>query len=273
MGGDRAGPRGEPASASQAAGWPPAQAVWLGRRDYEPVHQLQLDLVEARRDQIIGDVILLLEHEPVITLGHSAQSAHVLLAAEALAARGVALVQTGRGGDVTYHGPGQLVAYPILDLRPDRCSLRRYVGSLAEAMILLARAQGVAAGVNDQLVGVWADADEPTRWDGVARAGHPVKIGAIGVRLSRWITMHGFALNLTTELSAFDMIVPCGIRAHGVGSLASLVGSASPVATVALSSAPLLSQALRNDVAPVHDLSDLGDLSVETVARPVRSAR
>lgn len=249
----------------RAAERPPAPAIWLGRRPYEPVHQLQLELVAARRAQAIGDVILLCEHEPVITLGRSAETSHVLLAAEALAARGVSLVETGRGGDVTYHGPGQLVGYPILDLHPDWCSLRRYVTALAQAMILLAADQGVAAGVHEQLVGVWADAACPTRWEGAAAAAQLVKLGAIGLRLSRWVTMHGFALNLATELDAFDLIVPCGIRGFGVGSVASLVGGAPAVAEVALASAARLSQALERQVAEVRDGSQLSSLTVKAV--------
>jgi lipoyl(octanoyl) transferase len=269
---DPEGPSAGVSGAARAGGRPPAVALWLGRRDYGLVHQLQLDLVGARRDQAIGDVILLVEHEPVITLGRSAKSAHVLLAAEALAARGVGMVETGRGGDVTYHGPGQLVGYPILDLSPDRCSVRRYVEALAEVMVLVARDHGVEAGVHGELVGVWADADRPTCWDGVAAATRPVKLGAIGVRLSRWITMHGFALNLTTELSAFDMIVPCGIRAHGVASVDSLVGGAPAVAPLALAAAPRLSQGLGIDVEAVRDRSDLSELSVRMVAGSPSSA-
>ena len=218
-------------------------------------------------------MILLVEHEPVITLGRSAEACHVLLAAEALAARGVSLVETGRGGDVTYHGPGQLVGYPILDLSPDWCSTRRYVHALARAMILLAGDHGVAAGLHDTIVGVWADAAKPTRWESAGAATRLVKIGAIGVRLSRWVTMHGFALNLATELSAFDMIVPCGIRAHGVGSLASLVGAAPDVAEVALGCADRLSEALERKVAPVCDGSPLSSLSVDAVMATTAATR
>jgi lipoyl(octanoyl) transferase len=232
-----------------------ARAVWLGRRAYEPMHALQRALAEARRAGRVGDVVLLVEHEPVITLGRGADVAHVLAAPGALATRGVPVIETGRGGDVTYHGPGQLVGYPILDLKPDRCDVRRYVRALLEAMILLAREHGVEAGTVDGMVGVWVDAERPSAWAGAAWAGRLAKLGAVGVRLSRWITMHGFALNFTTDLDAYRLIVPCGIRDHGVASIASLVGAAPPVARAALGAAPSLARALETHIDAVEDLS------------------
>lgn len=236
-----------------------ARAVWIGRRRYAPAHELQRRLVEARLARRVGDVILLLEHEPVITLGRGADAANVLLTEEALAARGVDLATTGRGGDVTYHGPGQLVAYPILDLRPDRCDVRRYVRALAEVMILLAREHHVEAGVVDGMIGAWVDRAAPGEWAGAAWARDLAKIGAIGVRLSRWITMHGFAFNVGTDMDAFRLIVPCGIRDHGVTSLRDLTGKAPEVRDVALGSAPQLARGLDIDVRAVEDLSELED--------------
>ena len=232
-----------------------ARAVWLGRRRYAPMHELQRRLVEARGAGRVGDTILLLEHEPVITLGRGADPANVLLSPAALEARGVDLVETGRGGDVTYHGPGQLVAYPILDLRPDRCDVRRYVRALAEAMILIARDHHVEAGVVDGLIGAWVDREAPGEWAGAAWARDLAKLGAIGVRLSRWITMHGFALNVAVDLEAFSLIVPCGLRDHGVTSLHALTGRAWATRDVALGSGPALARAL--DLAALGDVEDL----------------
>jgi lipoyl(octanoyl) transferase len=237
------------------------RAVWLGRRPYREVHALQHRLHAARLAGNIGDHVLLLEHEPVITLGRSAKSGNVLADAEARRRQGVELVETGRGGDVTYHGPGQLVGYPILDLRPDRCDVRRYVRSLAELMMLLARDHGVEAGVVDGMIGVWADAGAPDRWAGEAWAERPVKLGAIGVRLSRWVTMHGFALNLDTDLEHFALIVPCGISDHAVASVASLTGVAPEVSAVALGAGPQLERALDWRFGDVHDLSASSDLA------------
>jgi lipoyl(octanoyl) transferase len=238
-----------------------ARAVWIGRRRYEPIHDLQKRLVEARREGKTGDVILLVEHEPVITLGRAADPANILHSAEALAARGVDRVETGRGGDVTYHGPGQLVCYPILDLKPDRCDVRRYVRSLAEVMILVAREHHVEAGVVDGLIGVWIDRANHTQWAGAEWAHEIAKLGAIGVRISRWITMHGFALNLAVDLDHFRLIVPCGITDHGVTSLHELTGARPVVRDVALASAPLLSRGLDLEVARVEDLGDHADLA------------
>jgi lipoyl(octanoyl) transferase len=237
-----------------------ARAVWLGRRRYEPIHALQKRLVEARTKRAVGDLVLLLEHHPVITLGRSADPTNVLFSGEALAARGVDLVETGRGGDVTYHGPGQLVGYPILDLRPDRCDVRKYVRSLAEFMILVAREHHVEAGVVDGLIGTWVDAALPTEWAGAPWARDLRKVGAIGVRLSRWVTMHGFALNLAVDLDAFSLIVPCGIRDHGVTSIHALTGKPNAVREVALRSAPILSRALELEIDTVDDLESVEDL-------------
>jgi lipoyl(octanoyl) transferase len=202
------------------------EGLWLGRQRYLPIHALQERLFAARREQRVGDTVLFLEHELVITLGRGAKAEHVLLDRASLEREGFDFAATGRGGDVTVHGPGQLVCYPILDLAPDRCDVRKYVRDLTETMRRTVAESGIDAGTIDGYVGLWADAREPSSWRGEEQADVPVKLGAIGVRISRWITMHGFALNLEPDLSMFRHVVPCGIREHGVSSVAELVGAA-----------------------------------------------
>lgn len=192
---------------------------WLGVTPYAEAHQLQHELVERRKRDEIPDTFLLLEHPHVITLGRAANRANVLLDEAGRAARGVELFETGRGGDVTYHGPGQLVGYPIIKLRPGEQDIRRYVRNLQEVLIRAARALGIEAQpCGGALVGVWVG-DE--------------KLAAIGIRISRWVTMHGFAFNVTTDLDYFQMIVPCGLRDHGVTSLAKLLGRSIAMTEVA----------------------------------------
>jgi len=176
----------------------------LGRIDYSSALALQQRLVLARSEQRIVDTLLLLEHAPVITLGRGGKLEHVLASRAALQAQGVELYETGRGGDVTYHGPGQLVGYPIIDLNPDRRDVRRYVRNLEEVMIRIARHYGLDASRIAGLNGAWIE---------------DRKLGAVGVRIQRWVTLHGFALNVSTSLDAFDLIVPCGIKDKQVTSL------------------------------------------------------
>jgi lipoyl(octanoyl) transferase len=159
-------------------------------------------------------VLLLVEHPAVLTLGVRGDGgrSHILVTPEALASRGIEVHETGRGGDITYHGPGQIVGYPILNLKPDRCDVHRYVRDLEEVLIRVAQDYGIDATRVAGLTGVWAGGE---------------KLAAIGVRISRWITSHGFALNLTPALGDFDLIVPCGIPDRSVTSLARLGCTAS----------------------------------------------
>jgi lipoyl(octanoyl) transferase len=183
----------------------------LGRMPYAEALTLQRHLVEERRAGRVGDVLLLVEHPHVLTLGVRGDGgrSHILAPADKLSALDVTVHETGRGGDITYHGPGQIVGYPIIDLKPDRCDVHRYVRDLEEVLIRVAADHGVQAGRLSGLTGVWVGGE---------------KLAAIGVRIARWITSHGFALNVTTDLDFFKLIVPCGIGDRGVTSLAALLG-------------------------------------------------
>jgi lipoyl(octanoyl) transferase len=190
----------------------------LGLVPYQDALALQRSLVEERRADRIPDTLLLLQHPPVITVGVKGDGgrSNVVADPRRLSQLGIEVSETGRGGDVTYHGPGQIVGYPILDLRPDRCDVHRYVRDLEEVLIRVASDFGVVATRIAGLTGAW-----------VGRH----KLAAIGVRISRWITSHGFALNVSTDLEVFDLIVPCGISDHGVTSLARL-GAATDMRAV-----------------------------------------
>lgn len=192
---------------------------YLGRLPYAVAWQMQRDLAARRKAGEIPDTLLLLEHDAVITLGRNGGRESLLLDEGQLAARGVTLVQSDRGGDATYHGPGQVVGYPIFDLRPDWQDLRRYVRALEQAMIDTVAEYGVEAGRLEGAPGAWLP--DPDR-----------KIGAIGVRVSRWVTHHGFALNVNTRLEHFGFIIPCGLRDKGVTSLKAELGHPVPMAEV-----------------------------------------
>jgi lipoyl(octanoyl) transferase len=231
--------------------------VWLGRRAYGPVQELQLELRDARKAGRIGDTILFVEHEAVITLGRGTKAAHLIGPRDALAARGVEVHETGRGGDVTLHAPGQLVCYPILDLAPDRCDVRRYVRDLAETMRRVVREFGVDSGAIDKYIGLWVDRKKPASWAGVEAADEPAKLGAIGVAISRWVTMHGFALNLSTDLGLFGLIVPCGISEYGVTSIRDLTGQTPDLFETARSALRILGEVLGAEPAGELDSDPL----------------
>jgi len=203
------------------SGLAPATWRWLGRVPFGETAELQEQL---RRDVIAGrapETLLLCEHDPVITLGRSARTAHVLASAEELSRRGVAVHVASRGGDVTYHGPGQLVGYPILRLRGGVVS---HLEAMARGLAALLAQFGVAAAWRRDAPGLWIESDIENR---------PAKICAFGVHVRHRVSIHGFALNVTTALDAFDLIVPCGLRDVAVTSLATVTGTAPPVEAVA----------------------------------------
>ena len=183
----------------------------LGVVRYQDGLVLQRALVEEHRAGRVPDLLLLLQHPPVITLGVKGDGGRSNIVADEarLAQLGIEIFETGRGGDVTYHGPGQMIGYPIIDLRPDRCDVHRYVRDLEEVMIRVCADYRVTARRLAGLTGAWIGND---------------KIGAIGVRISRWITSHGFAFNVSTNLNYFSLIVPCGISNRGVASLEHVAG-------------------------------------------------
>jgi len=182
----------------------------LGRRAYGSALDLQRELVEKRQRGAIGDTLVLVEHDPpVLTLGRRANASNIRAGAAELAHRGIGVHRIGRGGDATFHGPGQLVGYPIVDLRAAGLGVRRYVDALQETLIRALATFGIQAARDPAFTGVWIGGD---------------KIAAIGVRVQRGVTMHGFALNVSVDLGYYDLIVPCGIQGRGVTSIEKLVG-------------------------------------------------
>jgi lipoyl(octanoyl) transferase len=229
--------------------------VQLGTVDYATGLRLQQQLVALRKEEKIGDVLLLLEHSPVITLGRNAKAANVIASPELLRQRGVELFECDRGGDVTFHGPGQIVGYPIFDLRdhargaadalvrPDRpSSERRHLGAvefvrrLEEVLIRTCADFAIPTKRVPGLTGVWTDPAQGTA-DALVRPAAPrtdegvgpstiaeAKLAAIGIHISRFVTSHGFALNVNTDLSFFNLIIPCGITAKPVTSMQQELG-------------------------------------------------
>jgi lipoyl(octanoyl) transferase len=210
------------------------QTLYLGRMDYGEALALQQELVELRHQGRIEDTLLLLEHPPVLTLGRNATRANVLATDEMLARKGVTIFEINRGGDVTYHGPGQLVGYPIFDLRSlmneagGRLGPVDFVRRMEEALIRLCAGYGVLTGRVAGRTGVWTVAAQ-----GAAHAAlREKKIGAIGIHVSRGVVSHGFAFNVTTDLRDFQWIVPCGIADREVTSLEREMRSGDAVPTM-----------------------------------------
>lgn len=194
----------------------------LGRVEYVDGLELQQQFQAARKASAVGDTLLLLEHPPVLTLGRGADGSNILRPKEELERLGVGVFETDRGGDVTYHGPGQLVGYPLLHLGPGRQDVRRYVRSIEEVIIRTLADFGITATRIEKWPGVWVEE---------SRLGGPRKICALGVHLSRWYTRHGFALNVDPDLTHFELIVPCGISEAGVTSMAKELPGGAPSVT------------------------------------------
>jgi lipoyl(octanoyl) transferase len=264
----------------------------LGTLDYATGIRLQRKLVDLRKEGRIGDVLLLLEHTPVITLGRNAKAANILALRGELDRRGVEVYECDRGGDVTFHGPGQLVGYPIFDLRgfPAEDGRRKtlgvieYVRRLEEALIRTCADFRIPAERVKGLTGAWTTADGPTlAGESVVPAGQGApnhgnikeqgKIAAIGVHISRGVTSHGFALNVNTDLSFFDLIVPCGIVNKPVTSMEKELGKQVPLQEVAHSVARNFGSVFHSQVLWLESLDALLDEKMGVPARPPEELR
>lgn len=222
---------------------------WLGRTGYRAAWERQHELVAARAAGHIADQLLLVEHDPVLTLGRNSSAAHVRASAELLAERGIEVIRVERGGEVTYHGPGQLVAYPIVHLADRGVLLRPLVRALESAMIDTAASYGVRAARRDGFPGCWCDGAGP----------RSRKLGALGLRIERGVSYHGIALNVTTSLEAFDLIDPCGmpgIEVTSVGREAGWAGEAGRPSTHSVGEA-----AIRFEAAFRERLEEASDQS------------
>lgn len=210
----------------------------LGRRDFVEAWCLQRVLVEERKRGRIPDVLLFVEHPPTYTLGRSGRRDHLLVSEEVLARSGAVFVPTDRGGDITFHGPGQIVGYPIFDLALWEKDVGSYLRALEEVIILALERFGIASGREAGLTGVW----------------HPRgKLAAIGVRVSRWVASHGFALNVTTDLRYFKQIVPCGIVGRGVSSMEDVLSKPLAVDSVREEIARAFGSVFSRHLTPVSE--------------------
>lgn len=253
--------------------------IQLGTVDYATGLRLQQRLVELRKEGRVGDVLLLLEHTPVITLGRNAKSKNIVASPEAVAQRGVEVFECDRGGDVTFHGPGQVVAYPIFDLRgfstPDgkRKTLGaiEYVRRLEEVLIRTCADFGIPAKRIPCLTGVWTSPDKvgsnlrPGQGESETRlhtSASEAKIAAIGVHISRAVTSHGFALNVNTDLSYFNLIIPCGIECKPVTSMQEELAKEIPLQDVAHSISRNCGVVFENQILWLESLDALRGESV-----------
>ena len=207
-----------------------------GRLSYEDALALQMRICERKKAGMSADVLMLLEHPPVITLGRNADWRNLVVSEETLRVRGVSLHRADRGGDITFHGPGQLVGYPLLKLEPHEQDTHRYMRNLEEVIIRVLDEFGIRAGREENLTGVWTDAG---------------KICAMGVHISRWVTRHGFALNVNTDLAFYDLIVPCGLVGRRVHSMQQALGHEVDLREVAEKLAGHFGRILRRDMKPI----------------------
>jgi len=212
------------------------------RLDYDRALALQMQVCERKKQGYDPDVLLLLEHPPVITLGRNGSWHNLMVSEETLAKRGVSRYHVDRGGDITFHGPGQLVGYPLLKLGPTEQDVHRYMRNLEETIIRLAADYGIQARREPKMTGVWTDAG---------------KICAMGVHISRWVTRHGFALNVNTDLSFYDLIVPCGLVGKQVSSMQAILGRQVDFAEVAQRLVAHFSAIFEREMIPVTNISDL----------------
>lgn len=219
----------------------PCRSVWLGRLPYARALDLQKRISALRQADRVPDTLLLLEHPPVITLGKVAKATHLRASAETLRRRGIKVLKVDRGGDITYHGPGQLVGYPILNLQDHRKDVKWYLERLEETLIDCLAGHGVAAGRRPGFTGVWVGEE---------------KIAAIGVRVERWVTRHGFALNVNNGPEGFDLIIPCGISDGGITSLRTLLGRELELPHVAACVAKSFGRTFNLDVAHENQTED-----------------
>jgi lipoyl(octanoyl) transferase len=230
----------------------PGYCLEMGIEEYGKIFALQKKLIQARRKGTIPDIVILLEHHPCFTIGRNGGFDHILVTDRFLDQEGIRVYETDRGGDITYHGPGQLVCYPIFDLNGFGCDVHLYARRMEETLIRTLEAFGIVAGRRDDYPGVWAGA---------------AKIGAEGIAVQHWVTMHGVSLNVCPDLQYFSFIVPCGISTLGVTSMEELLGYPADMV--------LVRREMRRQISGIFNLT-LEDIRLEKVmemaggdARPV----